>query len=111
MDLLVDPRRFLEAYLEEASEHLEAALLRLEASPNQIDHVDEIFRAAHCIKGGAATFGLPEIALAAENARFVRGYLAGRGIRLVGERLGGTRALEAHFSTSTGRLRCREVVT
>ena len=49
--------------------------------------------------------------VAAENARFVRGFLTEQGIPLVGERLGGTRALEAVFATDTGRLRCREVVT
>ena len=61
----VDPGQFREAFIEEATEHLETleqALLGLEADPLRGELVDEIFRAAHSIKGGAATFGLPEVA-------------------------------------------------
>ena len=44
----------------EATELLEAGLLKLEAGGGAVV-VDEVFRAAHSIKGGAATFGFAEV--------------------------------------------------
>ena len=44
----------------EAAESLEAGLLKLEAGFDAVV-VDEVFRAAHSIKGGAGTFGFAEV--------------------------------------------------
>ena len=44
----------------EAAESLEAGLLKLEAGEGAVV-VDEVFRAAHSIKGGAGTFGFAEV--------------------------------------------------
>ena len=44
----------------EAAEVLEAGLLKLEAGEGELV-VDEVFRAAHSIKGGAGTFGFAEV--------------------------------------------------
>src|SRR5882757_7353897 len=44
----------------EAAELLEAGLLKLEAGFDALV-VDEVFRAAHSIKGGAGTFGFSEV--------------------------------------------------
>jgi two-component system, chemotaxis family, sensor kinase CheA len=51
----------LEVYLDEAGENLatiEEGLLALEQQPSDVAMVDEIFRAAHTLKGGAATLSL-----------------------------------------------------
>ncbi len=47
-------------YHSEASEHIEImnkALLKLEEKPKSKEHIDQIFRSAHTIKGMAATMG------------------------------------------------------
>ncbi len=57
----IDLNRFREAFFEEANEHvanMETALLKLETSPDDRELLNEIFRAAHSIKGGSGTFGL-----------------------------------------------------
>jgi two-component system chemotaxis sensor kinase CheA len=62
--MTIDISQFNEAYLEEAKEHLldlENGLLQLEENPEGAD-ISAIFRAAHSIKGGAATFGFDDIA-------------------------------------------------
>ena len=46
---------------EELLEDMEQALLALEASPNDDDLINRIFRAAHTIKGSAGLFGFDEI--------------------------------------------------
>jgi two-component system chemotaxis sensor kinase CheA len=61
----IDVQRFLRIFLEEASDHLgtlESGLLRLEATPDDREVMDNVFRAAHSVKGGSATFGLGEVA-------------------------------------------------
>ena len=46
----------------EGLEQLEAGLLSLEASPDSnADTINDVFRAAHSIKGGAGSFGLGEV--------------------------------------------------
>ncbi|HYQ27291.1 MAG TPA: Hpt domain-containing protein, partial [Polyangiaceae bacterium] len=46
----------------EGLEQLEAGLLSLESSPEQsADTINDVFRAAHSIKGGAGSFGLGEV--------------------------------------------------
>ena len=58
-------RQILQIFLEESSENLdvlEQGLLRLEQGPAAGEELNVIFRAAHSIKGGAATFGLDPVA-------------------------------------------------
>src|SRR5947209_20484644 len=55
--------QLLGAFFEESAEAvevLEAGLLKLEAGEGATV-VDEVFRAAHSIKGGAGTFGFAEV--------------------------------------------------
>lgn len=61
----VDLGEFVGIFVEEAREHLDAMeSLLLALSPNRVDGemLNALFRAAHSIKGGAATFGLDEVA-------------------------------------------------
>ncbi|MET3513988.1 two-component system chemotaxis sensor kinase CheA [Pseudacidovorax sp. 1753] len=61
----VDLSEFVGIFVEEAREHLDAMeSLLLALSPNRVDGemLNALFRAAHSIKGGAATFGLDEVA-------------------------------------------------
>lgn len=58
-------RQILQIFLEESSENLdvlEQGLLCLEQGPANDEDLNVIFRAAHSIKGGAATFGLDPVA-------------------------------------------------
>ena len=59
--------------------------------------------------GAASVVSAIPDAVPEANLRFGRELLAAEGIRIVGERVGGLRALEAHFFTHDGRLRCRVV--
>ena len=55
---------FRQTYLEESFEGLdimETGLLELQPGPPDTDKVNEIFRAAHSIKGGSGTFGFTDI--------------------------------------------------
>ncbi|WP_420426243.1 chemotaxis protein CheA [Algiphilus sp.] len=61
----IDVSRFREAFFDESEEGLatlEAGLLALENGQADDDTLHAVFRAAHSIKGGAATFGFPDIA-------------------------------------------------
>ena len=56
----LDLRQFYQTFFEEADEllaEMERLLLDLDASTPDPEHLNAIFRAAHSIKGGAATFG------------------------------------------------------
>ena len=56
----IDLSRFRAAFFVEAEEHLqqmETELLQLETTPKDSELLNSIFRAAHSIKGGSATFG------------------------------------------------------
>jgi two-component system chemotaxis sensor kinase CheA len=60
----IDVQRFLRVFLEEAADHLgtlETGLLRLEAAPDDRAVIDDVFRAAHSLKGGSSTFGLQQV--------------------------------------------------
>jgi two-component system chemotaxis sensor kinase CheA len=62
--MTIDLTQFHEAFYEESGEaiaQMEAALLRLDVGVPDVDVVNTIFRVAHSIKGGAATFGFNEI--------------------------------------------------
>jgi two-component system chemotaxis sensor kinase CheA len=57
----IDVSHFLDTFLNESAEHLdtlESGLLTLNASPNDSELLNSIFRAAHSMKGGAGAFGL-----------------------------------------------------
>ncbi len=61
----VDLTQFHKTFFEESLEGLdamEAALLALDSGQTDSELVNTIFRAAHSIKGGAATFGFAEVA-------------------------------------------------
>lgn len=61
----IDMRRFHATFFEESREGLEAmesGLLALEQGSRDSELVNSIFRAAHSIKGGSATFGFDNVA-------------------------------------------------
>lgn len=61
----IDLKRFHATYFEESREGLDAmeeGLLALEAGETGAELINSIFRAAHSIKGGAATFGFSAMA-------------------------------------------------
>lgn len=56
----MDVNQYLEIFLDETREHLEslnAQILKLEQEPEDADTINEIFRAAHSLKGMAGTMG------------------------------------------------------
>ena len=56
----MDVNQYLEIFLDETKEHLESLntqILNLEQSPDDADTINEIFRAAHSLKGMAGTMG------------------------------------------------------
>ncbi|MFN8769060.1 MAG: chemotaxis protein CheA [Lysobacteraceae bacterium] len=60
-----DLKRFHATFFEESREGLEAmesGLLDLEAGRGTADTINSVFRAAHSIKGGSATFGFTKVA-------------------------------------------------
>jgi two-component system chemotaxis sensor kinase CheA len=62
--MTIDLTQFHEAFYEESAEAIalmEEALLRLDVGTPDADVINTIFRVAHSIKGGAATFGFNEI--------------------------------------------------
>ena len=56
----MDVSQYLEIFVEETKEHLQSLsenLLVLEKEPENKDTINEIFRAAHSLKGMAGTMG------------------------------------------------------
>ncbi len=56
----MDVNQYLEIFLDETKEHLEnlnAQILQLEQEPEDVGTINEIFRAAHSLKGMAGTMG------------------------------------------------------
>ncbi|MBQ7919967.1 MAG: chemotaxis protein CheA [Lachnospiraceae bacterium] len=56
----MDVSQYLEIFIDESNEHLQnlnTQILNLESDPNSSDTVNEIFRAAHSLKGMAGTMG------------------------------------------------------
>lgn len=62
---MMDTNQYLEMFLEESKEHLQACnehLLELEKNPEDLAIVNEVFRSAHTLKGMSATMGYEDIA-------------------------------------------------
>ncbi len=60
----IDLSRFRQTFFQEAADHvhtMETQLLALEASPTDSETLNSIFRAAHSIKGGSATFSFDDL--------------------------------------------------
>ncbi|MGE3539897.1 MAG: chemotaxis protein CheA [Candidatus Tectimicrobiota bacterium] len=63
--MAIDMSQFRQVFFEESLEGLEAmesSLLQLDEGHADDEVINTIFRAAHSIKGGSATFGMPELA-------------------------------------------------
>lgn len=61
----MDTSQYLDMFIEESREHLQSCsehLLELEKNPKDLTIVNEIFRAAHTLKGMSATMGYEDIA-------------------------------------------------
>ncbi|MBS4207603.1 chemotaxis protein CheA [Bacillus sp. FJAT-50079] len=61
----MDMNQYLEIFIDESKEHLQVLneqLLHLEKNPTDLGIVDEIFRAAHTLKGMSATMGYTDLA-------------------------------------------------
>jgi len=59
-----DFAKYREMFMQEANEHVQGlnqALLQLEQNPESKEHLDSAFRAAHTLKGMAATMGYEQI--------------------------------------------------
>jgi len=60
----MDMNQYLDMFIEESKEHLQAineSLLALEQSPQALDIVNVVFRSAHTLKGMAATMGFEKM--------------------------------------------------
>ena len=72
-----DKSELIEFFLVEAGEHLQnlnAGLLSLEKDPENRGTIDELFRAAHTLKGSAAMMGLQGISDVAHKAEDMLGH-------------------------------------
>lgn len=61
----MDTTQYLDIFIDESIEHLEVVsiqLLELEKTPNEKTIIEEIFRAAHTLKGMSATMGYNDLA-------------------------------------------------
>ncbi|WP_175614614.1 chemotaxis protein CheA [Piscibacillus halophilus] len=60
----MDTNEYLDVFIDESIENLQLVnnrLLELEATPTDVTHIQEIFRAAHTLKGMAATMGFEDL--------------------------------------------------
>jgi len=81
--MTIDLSQFHDAFFDESFEALdamEAALLQLDAGSPDPEMINTIFRAAHSIKGGSATFGFGEIASFTHSLETLLGELRDRRI-------------------------------
>jgi len=63
--MAIDVSQFLQTFYEESFEGLdimESGLLNLDGGSENSESINDIFRAAHSIKGGSGTFGLNAVA-------------------------------------------------
>src|SRR5690625_2814595 len=64
-DFYMDNSKYLDVFIDESTEHVETMyqqLLLLEKNPEDKSIIEEIFRAAHTIKGMSATMGFADLA-------------------------------------------------
>ena len=62
----MDMSQYLDVFLEECREHLvnlNEKLLELEKNPQDLSSLNEIFRAAHTLKGMSSTMGFNDMAV------------------------------------------------
>ena len=62
--MTIDLSQFIQVFFDETAEHLdsmESLLLQLDVAAPDAEDLNAIFRAAHSIKGGAATFGFADL--------------------------------------------------
>jgi two-component system chemotaxis sensor kinase CheA len=81
----MDMNQYLDMFIEEAKEHLQAInsnLLQLENDPENIQIVNEIFRSAHTLKGMAATMGFEDMASLTHEAENVLDLLRNNKLKL-----------------------------
>ena len=60
----IDLSQFRQTFLQESADHtasMETGLLELRSTPNDVELLNSIFRAAHSIKGGAGSFGMTNL--------------------------------------------------
>ena len=60
----MDVSQYLEIFIDETNEHLQNlsdCIMSLEKEPENMDTINEIFRAAHSLKGMAGTMGIYRI--------------------------------------------------
>jgi two-component system chemotaxis sensor kinase CheA len=83
--MTIDLTQFHDAFYEESSEaigQMENALLRLDAGTPDPELINTIFRVAHSIKGGAATFGFNEISSFTHTLETLLDELRGRRVKV-----------------------------
>ncbi len=76
--------KYMKAFIAEAEENLQdmnSALLKLEKDPGRRDLIDEIFRHAHTIKGGAASMEYEEISTLAHEMENLMDRLRSQNIK------------------------------
>ncbi len=74
----MDMSQYLDVFLEECKEHLvnlNEKLLELEKNPQDLSSLNEIFRAAHTLKGMSSTMGFNDMAVLTHHMEDVLSYL------------------------------------
>lgn len=107
----------IESFVEESREYLEAAeaaMLLLEADPDDLEACNTVFRAFHTIKGTAAFLGLDEVSELAHWAESLLSRVRDREIRFTGEcadlSLRAVDGLKAYIESVAGALAGAELV-
>jgi len=81
---MIDASKYMKAFIAEAKENLQnmnRALLELEKDPGRRDLLDEMFRHAHTIKGGAASIGYEDISTLAHQMESLMDRLRSQNIK------------------------------
>lgn len=105
----LDIGRFHQVFIDEAIEHinaLEALALELDPEKPQAEELNAIFRAAHSIKGGAATFGFEGLAQLTHALETVLDQVRKQAMAVTGDLikllLSATDCLRAHVASLQG---------
>lgn len=83
----MDMSQYLDVFLEECKEHLvnlNERLLELEKNPQDLSSLNEIFRAAHTLKGMSSTMGFNDMAVLTHHMEDVLSFLKEGVIRVEG---------------------------